>query len=425
MNVLNFFSGEDHKGEHQKVDSKEVVKKEVEKDTGTNVTKEITKEDDDDDGEEGMVVIRRSERIRKKYEDLKDFIIEDIVVKRKSRKRREREAKARSLAGPFILDESSVSYRVPTGYYGNFGQSDFTYRDHKEFSPSPPHKFKKNNVIPDDDDDDDDNDLEIGDETLRMNISRNIQFLDEDDIDVDELDKGPPAKPPPSKAPSKVNRGRGRGRPRKKERNVGLNTKGNESNECGGEWRISVDGEFFWSVPGLRQESMCVNYSEIIADMRIGDATDRNLIAILDEFLAGELDNGERQKSDESVQEIEMQQSNEVPDDSTKMDSGVLENETLQPSTNDKSSDESVQIIQIEEEDGKGNSGMQLNTDIVGHVPTGTQSAELPANIPGIDTTGLHYVGYVNVNQPQLVTIDSTKSVLIVNNGNTLDQHIF
>ena len=94
---------------------------------------------------------------------------------------RNREAKSRKLVAPFLLDEATVSYGAPTGYYGNFGQSDLNYKDQRDFSPSPPqHTFKQNNVIADDEDDDDG--YELGDEMIQQNIDCNIQMLEAEDL---------------------------------------------------------------------------------------------------------------------------------------------------------------------------------------------------------------------------------------------------
>ena len=74
------------------------------------------------------------------------------------------------LAAPFILNQASVSYRAPSGYYGSFGQTDLKFTDQRDFSPSPPPQiFEKNNVITDDEEDEEDG-FELGDETLKSNI---------------------------------------------------------------------------------------------------------------------------------------------------------------------------------------------------------------------------------------------------------------
>ena len=38
-------------------------------------------------------------------------------------------------------------------------------------------------------------------------------------------------------------------------------------------------------MPGLVQTSRCVNYDDIVQEMRIGDECDQNLVAILDELI--------------------------------------------------------------------------------------------------------------------------------------------
>ena len=80
-------------------------------------TRNITN-DKDDEGDEGMTIIHRSARLKKKKDEFRDFIICDIVEKRKSRKERNREAKSHKLVAPFLLDEATVSYRALLGITG-------------------------------------------------------------------------------------------------------------------------------------------------------------------------------------------------------------------------------------------------------------------------------------------------------------------
>ena len=64
--------------------------------------------------------------------------------------------------------------------------------------PSPPQpKFEKYDIITDDDDDDDNGGYKLGDKTLQNNIDRNITFLEEDDLNIDQLDD--PQLPTPGK----------------------------------------------------------------------------------------------------------------------------------------------------------------------------------------------------------------------------------
>ena len=108
--------------------------------------------------------------MKRKKDEFKDFIIYDVLEKRKSMKRKQKEAKSHTLAAPFILDQASVSYRAPSGYYGSFGQTDLKFTDQRDFSPFPlPQIFEKNNVITDNEEDEEDG-FELGDETLQSNI---------------------------------------------------------------------------------------------------------------------------------------------------------------------------------------------------------------------------------------------------------------
>ena len=86
---------------------------EHDKDVMNVMTKSGTKQTDDlmndDEEDEGMIMIQRSERLKKRRDEFSDFLIYDVVEKRKSMKKRQKEAKSRSLATPFVLDEASVS----------------------------------------------------------------------------------------------------------------------------------------------------------------------------------------------------------------------------------------------------------------------------------------------------------------------------
>ena len=150
--------------------------------SGTKQTDDVMNDDEED---EGIIMFRRSERLKRRRDEFSDFLIYDVVEKRKSMKKRQKEAKSHSLAAPFVLDEASVSFRAPSGYYGSFGQRDLKYTDQRDFSSSPPqHKFKKNDIITDDDNDDYNGGYELGDETLQKNIGQNIAFLEEDDLNL-------------------------------------------------------------------------------------------------------------------------------------------------------------------------------------------------------------------------------------------------
>ena len=61
---------------------------------------------------------------------MRDFIVEDYKEKRKSFKSRQEQSRRCCLAAPFVLDEASVTFRPPSGYYGQFGDKDSSYVDH-------------------------------------------------------------------------------------------------------------------------------------------------------------------------------------------------------------------------------------------------------------------------------------------------------
>ena len=58
---------------------------------------------------------------------MRDFIVEDYKEKRKSFKSRQEQSRQCHLAAPFVLDEISVTFRPPSGYYGQFGNNDSSY----------------------------------------------------------------------------------------------------------------------------------------------------------------------------------------------------------------------------------------------------------------------------------------------------------
>ena len=77
-----------------------------------------------------------------------------------------------------MLDEASVTFRPPSGYYGQFCDKDSSYVDHKDFDNN-----SKNNQFSDPDADE----MVLGDEMLQSNITKQISLLEEDDIDVMSL----------------------------------------------------------------------------------------------------------------------------------------------------------------------------------------------------------------------------------------------
>ena len=89
---------------------------------------------------------------------MRDFIVEDYKEKRKSFKSRQEQSRRHHLAAPFVLDEASVTFRPPSGYYGQFGDNDSSYVDHRDFNNN-----SKNNKIYDPDSDEE---MALGDKTL-------------------------------------------------------------------------------------------------------------------------------------------------------------------------------------------------------------------------------------------------------------------
>ena len=108
------------------------------------------------------------------------------------------------MAAPFILDQASVSLRPPKGYYGNFGKNDNEYVDQDDFSSENGNKNATDISI-------DDDKMPLGDTTLCNNINKQIEFLHEDDIELDQFEKMPTIRTPKTHGKPK-GRGRGRGR---------------------------------------------------------------------------------------------------------------------------------------------------------------------------------------------------------------------
>ena len=193
---------------------------------------------DNNEGEK-QIIIRRSKRIKARCE-MDDFIVQDYKEKRRSFKSKQEESRRRKLAAPFILSESSVTFRAVAGQYGQFGEKDSMYDDQEDFdesgvtSESSP-KVKKTNVIHSDDDDDD---LSIGDTTLHNNVPAIIQMLEDDDIDLEIFDK-----PLKQRTPTTHGRGRKRGRGRGRGKNVAEPKIGND-NEDNEEVVRFINGSF-------------------------------------------------------------------------------------------------------------------------------------------------------------------------------------
>ena len=154
---------------------------------------------------------------------MRDFIVEDYKEKRKSFKSRQEQSRRRRLAAPFVLDEASVTFRPPSGYYGQFGDKDSSYVDHRDFDNN-----SENNEFSDHDSDEE---MALGDDTLQSNINKQISLLEEDDIDLDVFENPIALRSPPSrKERTRGRRGRGRGRGSKVESSrQNIKLLGNES----------------------------------------------------------------------------------------------------------------------------------------------------------------------------------------------------
>ena len=135
---------------------------------------------------------------------MKSFIVDDYNEKRKGYKARREDSERRRMAAPFILDQASVSLRPPKGYYGNFGENDNDYIDQDDFSSENGNKNATDISI-------DDDEMSLGDTTLRNNINKQIEFLQEDDIELDQFEKMLLIQTPKTRGKPK-GRGRGRGR---------------------------------------------------------------------------------------------------------------------------------------------------------------------------------------------------------------------
>ena len=154
---------------------------------------------------------------------MRDFIVEDYKEKRKSLKSRQEQSRRRRLAAPFVLDEASVTFRPPSGYYGQFGDKDSSYVDHRDFDNN-----SENNEFSDHDSDEE---MALGDDTLQSNINKQISLLEEDNIDLDVFENPIALCSPPSrKERTRGRRGRGHGRGSKVESSrQNIKLLGNES----------------------------------------------------------------------------------------------------------------------------------------------------------------------------------------------------
>ena len=177
-----------------------------------NVGDMVTKQDvaslhqsgnNDSEGEEQIIIVRHSKRL-KDVRDMKSFIVDDYTEKQKGYKARREDSERRRMAASFILDQASVSLRPPKGYYGNFGENDNDYIDQDDFSSENGNKNATDISI-------DNDEMSLGDTALRNNINKQIEFLQEDDIELDQFEKMLPIRTPKTCGKPK-GRGRGRGR---------------------------------------------------------------------------------------------------------------------------------------------------------------------------------------------------------------------
>ena len=225
-------------------------------------------------------------------------------------------------------------------------------------------------------------------------------------------------------------RGRGRGNPIEQQ----LEQKGNEHNKKERNLHSAKNGEWDWSVPGLVQTSRCVNYDDIVQEMRIGDECDQNLVAILDELIGNSFyaDNAVLEFQDppadencEGVKEIQNDEADviEVID--------TLINRAGPPVQSERSSDKSVQVIDVAGQVQPSDVKSDLSDIAVIDISTGRS---IPGGAAALNTDGLECVGVVNVPQnqvvatnpvpnSQIITLDDTQLVLIVSNGHVQNDY--
>ena len=189
-------------------------------------------------------------------------------------------------------------------------------------------------------------------------------------------------------------------------------------------------------MPGLVQTSRCVNYDDIVQEMRIVDECDQNLVAILDELIGNSLyaDNAELEVQDPPADENH-EGVKEIQNDET--EANVIEatdtpiNRAGPPVLSERSSDESVQVIDVAEQVQPSDVKSDLSDIAVIDISIGRN---IPGGAAALNTDGLQCVGVVNVPQnqvvamnpvlnSQIVTLDDTKSVLIVSNGHAQNDY--
>ena len=132
------------------------------------------------------ISIRRSARVQQKKNKVKALVKEA------------KDKYTKKVASPFILGESSITYRAPQGFYGSFGakeknvrpnpvhmDDDYDDADEGEMSSScemvkikkPKKEFIDNQVVFTDEE------MEM-DSTLKNNIGKNIEKLQEEDLNI-------------------------------------------------------------------------------------------------------------------------------------------------------------------------------------------------------------------------------------------------
>ena len=132
-----------------------------------------------------------------------------------------------------------------------------------------------------------------------------------------------------------------------------MEKQGNEHNEKERNWHSAKNGEWDWSVPGLVQTSRCVNYDDIVQEMRIGDKCDQNLVAILDELIGNSFyaDNAVLEVQDPPADE-NSEGVKEIQNDEAKADDVIKVTDTAidragPPVQSERSSDKSIQVIDV------------------------------------------------------------------------------
>ena len=135
------------------------------------------------------VSLRRSARVQQQKNKMKGHL------------KKLADQRTKNLAGQFVFSESSVTYRPPEGYYGNFGvtecnvtggiisindeddeinEGDSSSSMVKVIIKKPKKGFIDNELFPDDS-------LDVSYDTLKNNINKSISRLEEDDIDLDQI----------------------------------------------------------------------------------------------------------------------------------------------------------------------------------------------------------------------------------------------